>query len=108
MHHICPISHAYQTNIKINDSSSCCHCYFLLDDFPPTKPGAGLSNTKGSGKLAPGTSVYYKFFCLLHTGEYIQVYQEDGPRNTIDVDLTVREIVLGPQYNLQGGFLRVF
>ena len=47
---------------------------------------------------------YKKVFCL-HPGEYIQVHQEDEPWKTIDIDKIVREIVLGPQYNLQGGYL---
>ena len=40
----------------------------------------------------------------LHPGEYVLVHQEDEPFNTIDIDRTVIEIVLGPQYNIQGGF----
>ena len=33
---------------------------FFLNDFPPSKPGAGLSNTKGPRKIVVGTVVDYK------------------------------------------------
>ena len=33
------------------------------------------------------------------------MYQEDEPRNMIDIYRTVRKIVLGHQYNLQVGYL---
>ena len=46
----------------------------------------------------------YKKVFLLQPGEYVQVHQEDEPRNTINIDLTDVSIVLGPQYNLQGGY----
>ena len=46
----------------------------------------------------------YKKFFRLHPGEYVQLHQEDQPRNTIDIDQTVEEIFLGPQYNLQAGY----
>ena len=32
------------------------------------------------------------------------MHQEDKPRNTIGIDRTVGTIVLGPQYNLKGGY----
>ena len=47
-------------------------------------------------------------FCL-QLGEYVQVHQEDEPRNTISINRTVGAIDLGPQYNLWGGyFLRAY
>ena len=33
------------------------------------------------------------------------MHQEDKPRNTIDIDRTVGAITLGPQYNIQGGYV---
>ena len=48
---------------------------FLSRFFPPSKPGAGLSKTKGPGQLVLGTSVDYKKICCLHLGKYFQVNQ---------------------------------
>ena len=48
--------------------------------------------------------VDYKKVFFLHTREYVQVHQYDEPRNMIAIDRTVGAIVLGHQYNLQGGF----
>ena len=48
--------------------------------------------------------VDYKKVCRLQPGEYSQVHQEDEPRNTIALNWTIWTIVLGPQYNLQGGY----
>ena len=82
---------------------------FWINAFPPSTPGAGLSDTKGPGKLILGDTVDYKKVCRLQPGEYVQVHQEDEPRNTIDIEWTVGAIALGPQYNLQGGyFLRSY
>ena len=77
---------------------------FWPNAFPPSTPGAGLSDTKGTGKLILGNTVDYQTFCRLQTGEYVQVHQEYEPRNTIAIDRTVGAIALGPQYNLQGGY----
>ena len=74
---------------------------FWLNAFTPSTPGAGLSDTKGPGKIILGNTVDYKKVCRLQPGEYVQVHQEDEPRNTIAIDWTVRAISLGPQYNLQ-------
>ena len=82
---------------------------FWINSFPPSTPGAGLSDTKGPGQLILGNTVDYKKFCHLQPGEYVQVHQEDESRNTIDIERTVGAIALGPQYNLQGGyFLRAY
>ena len=32
------------------------------------------------------------------------MHQEDEPQNTMVIDRTVGAIILGPQYNLQGGY----
>ena len=48
----------------------------------------------------------YKKVFHLYPGKYVQVHQEAEPRNTIDIDQTVGAIVLGPQYNLHGGFFK--
>ena len=77
---------------------------FWINAFTPSTPGAGLSDKKGPGKLILGKTVDYKKVCRLQPGEYVQVHQEDEPRNTIDIDWTVGAIALGPQYNLQGGY----
>ena len=47
-----------------------------------------------------------KVLCL-HPGYYFQVHQENEPRNRINRDRTVKEIVLVPQYNLQGDILGI-
>ena len=73
-----------------------------LNAFPPSKPGAGFSSTKGPGKIFLGNVVKYKKVFCLQTGKYVQVHQEDEPWNTINIYLTVVEIILGTQYNLQG------
>ena len=75
-----------------------------LDAFPPSTPGAGLSDTKGPGQLILGNTVNYKKVFRLQPGKYVQVHQEDELQNTIAIDRTVGAIALGPQYNLQGGF----
>ena len=76
---------------------------FLINTFPPSKPGAGMSNKKGPGQIVLGTVVNYKKVYLLHPGKYVHLHQEDESWNTTDIDQTVRAIFLGPQYNLQGG-----
>ena len=77
---------------------------FCLNAFPPSIPGAGLSDTKGPGQLILGNTVNYKKVFRLRPGEYVQVHQEDESRNKIDIDRTVNAIARGPQYNLQGGY----
>ena len=77
---------------------------FWLNEFPPRTPGAGPSETKGPGQLIFGYTADYKKVFRLHPGEYVQVHQEDEPRNTIDINRTVGTIALVPQYNLQGGY----
>ena len=80
------------------------YAIFWLNKFPPSTPGAGMSDTKVPRQLILGNTVKYKKVCRLHPGEYVQVHQEDEPRNTIAIDRTVRAIALGPQYNHQGGY----
>ena len=77
---------------------------FWLNVFPPSTPGAELSDTKGPGKLILGNMADYKKVCRLQPGEYVQVHQEDEPRNKISIDRTVGAIYLGTQYNHQGGY----
>ena len=67
---------------------------FWLNDFTPSKPGAGLSNTKGPGQLILENAVDHKKVCCLHPGKYAQIHQEDEPRITIDTDQTVGKIAL--------------
>ena len=55
-------------------------------------------------KIVLGTVVEYKKVFRIHQGEYVQVHQEDEHRNKIHIYRTVRAIVLGPQYSLQGGY----
>ena len=75
-----------------------------IDAFPPSTPDSVLSDTKGPRQLILGNTVDYKKVCRLQPGEYVQVHQEDEPRNTIAIDQTVGAIALGPQYNLQGDY----
>ena len=77
---------------------------FGINAFPPSKPGAGLSDTKSPGQINLGKTVDYKEVCRLHPGEYVQVHQEDELQKRIDIDQNVDAIYLGPQYNLQGGY----
>ena len=72
---------------------------FWLNAFPPSTHVAGLSDTKSPGQLFIGTVVEYKKFCRLQPGEYVQVHQEDEPRNTMNIDLNVGVIVQWTQYN---------
>ena len=60
--------------------------FFWLNDFSPSKPGAGLSNTKGPRQLVPGTIMDYKKVCRLQLGKYVELHKEDEPRKTIDID----------------------
>ena len=64
-----------------------------------------MSYTRGPGQLILGNTDDYKKVCHLQPREYVQVHQEDEPRNTIDIDRTVGAIALGSQYNLQGGYV---
>ena len=41
---------------------------FWLNAFPPSSPGAGLSDAKGTGQLILGNKVNYKNVCLLQPG----------------------------------------
>ena len=91
-------------NIQAYDSASCCLFHFGLNTFPPSTPGAGLSDKKGPGQLILGNTADYKNVSRLQPGEYVQVHQDDKPQNTIDTDQTVGVIAPVPQYNLQGGF----
>ena len=75
-----------------------------INAFTPSTPGALLSDTKVTGQLVTGTVINYKRIFRLQSGKYVQVNQEDEPRNTIAIDRTFSTIVLGPQYNLQGGY----
>ena len=47
---------------------------FLLNVFPQSTHGAGLSDTKGPRQLILGNTVNYKKFFRLQPGEYVQVY----------------------------------
>ena len=78
---------------------------FCLNYFPSSRPGSGLSNTKGPGKIIPGTVVDYNKVFRLQQGGYVQVHQYSEPQNTINIDQTVVAIVLFPQYNLQSSYL---
>ena len=55
-------------------------------------------------KIILGNTVDYENVCRLQPGKYVQVHQEDEPRNTIDIDRIVGAISQGPQYNLQWGY----
>ena len=48
---------------------------FWLDDFPLSRPGAGLSSTEVPGQLVLGTAVDCKKVSRLQTGKYVQVHQ---------------------------------
>ena len=48
---------------------------FWINAFPPSTPGAGLSDTKGPGQLILGNTVDYKKVCRIYPGEYVQVHQ---------------------------------
>ena len=50
---------------------------FWINKFPPSTPGAELSDTKGPGQLILGNTVVFKKVCRLQPGEYVQVHQED-------------------------------
>ena len=47
--------------------------------------------------------MYYNKVFRLNPYKYVHAHQEDELQNTINIDQTVVAIVLGPQYNLQGG-----
>ena len=59
------------------------YAIFLLDSFHPSTPGAGLSDTKGRGKITLGNTVDYKKVCRLQSGECDQVHQEDEPETQL-------------------------
>ena len=59
---------------------------------------------KRSRTTYPWKHIQLKKVFRIQPGEYVQVHQEDEPRNTIDINRTVSAISLGPQYNLQGGY----
>ena len=80
------------------------YAIFCLNEFPPSTPGAGMLDKKSPGKLILGNMVNYKEVCRLQPGDYIQVHQENEPRNTIAINRTIGAISLGAQFNLQGGY----
>ena len=47
---------------------------FWLNVFPPSTPGAALSDTKGPRQLILGNTVGYKKVFRLHPVEYVQVH----------------------------------
>ena len=47
---------------------------FCINEFTLSTPCAGLSDTKGLGKVVPGSIVNYKKVCRLHPGEYVQAH----------------------------------
>ena len=77
---------------------------FWLNALPPSTPDAGLSDTKVPQQIILGNTVDYKNVCRFQPGEYVQVHQEDEPRNMIAINQTVGAIFLGPKYNLRGGY----
>ena len=85
----------------VNNSTS---AILWIHVFTPSKPGAGISDTKCPRQLFLGNMVNYKKFCRLQSREYVQLHQEDETCNTIFIDWTVGSIVLRHQYNLQGGY----
>ena len=52
---------------------------FCLNAFPPSTPGAGLSDTQGPGQLILGNTLDYRKFCRLQPVEYVQAHQENEP-----------------------------
>ena len=104
---ICPSSHTFQKTSKLIIVHLVVTAIFLLNAFPPSKPDARFSNSKVPGNIFLGTIVDYKKVCRLHPGEHLQVHQEYEHWKKIDINQTVGAIVLGPQYNLHGGYFRV-
>ena len=49
---------------------------FWLNDYPQSKHGAGLYNTKGPGKPVLVTVTEYKNVFCLHPGKHIKLHQE--------------------------------
>ena len=60
---------------------------FWINAFPPSTPGAGMSEKKGPGQFILGNTVDYRKVCRLQPVEYVQVHQEDEPQNIIDCNL---------------------
>ena len=52
---------------------------FWLNEFPPSTPGSGLSDTKGPVQIILGNTVDYKNNFRLQPGEYVQIHQEYEP-----------------------------
>ena len=69
---------------------------FWIDAHPSSAPDTVPPDIKVPGQLLLRTVVKYKKVFRLYPGEYVQVHQEDEPRNMIDINQTVRAIFLGP------------
>ena len=98
--------HTFHTHFSINNNPSSRHYYFL---------NKWSSSIKTCGKTVQhqrsNTTLPWNCFELKegvppsHRQIRPYIYQGGETQNTIDIDQIVGEIVSGPQYNLQGGYL---
>ena len=77
---------------------------FCINEPPPINNWCRTVRHKRPRKTCPWNCVQLQEILHLQSGKYVQVHQEYEPRNTIDIDQTVGAIILGPQFNIRGGY----
>ena len=76
------------------------HMVMMLNAFPPK---SGINTTMSPRNIIAGKDIDYKHHCKLALGEYVQVHEEEKPRNSM-AERTLGAICLGPINNEQGGY----
>ena len=76
------------------------HTVRLINYFPPKQ---GISTSLSPKTIMSGETLDYRKHLALQVGTYVQVHEEDNPRNS-QVARTRGAIALGPSGNLQGGY----
>ena len=76
------------------------NCTKLLNHFPAKQ---GISASISPKTIMTGETLHYKKHLCLQVGEYVQVHEEDEPRNS-QTQRTMGAICLGPSGNIQGGY----
>ena len=76
------------------------NCTKLLNHFPAKQ---GISASISPKTIMTGETLHFKKHLSLQVREYVQVHEEDEPRNS-QTQRTMGAISLGPSGNLQGGY----
>ena len=72
----------------------------MINAFPPK---SGITTKLSPRNIITGKSLNYKHHFKLPLGDYVQVHEEEQPRNSM-AERTLGAICLGPIDNAQGGY----